>query len=60
MLGERNVWLAVAEELLDLYSLEELLEINDVEETEAVEYLLRIGRLVYPESVIRQVEKEGP
>ena len=50
--GEINIYADVAERLLELYEPDELLEVNNLEETEVVELLLRLGRLESPETIV--------
>lgn len=46
----------LAEFLLDMYDLEDLLELNDLTEIEVVSYLLEAGLLGEPASVIQEYE----
>lgn len=59
MFGEDQVFADIAEELLELYDLEEILELNDVTHEELIETLLRLGRISYPETVVQRMEESS-
>lgn len=56
MFGDNENTHNLAEFLLDMYDLEDLLELNDLTEIEVVSYLLEAGLLGEPASVIQEYE----
>lgn len=56
MFGDNENTHNLAEFLLDMYDLEDLLELNDLTEIEVVSYLLEVGLLGEPASVIQEYE----
>lgn len=48
----------LADELLSQFTLEEILEMNDIEETESLLILLERGLISQPEHILRQYELE--
>jgi hypothetical protein len=58
MFGDNDNTHELADLLLDLYSLEELLELNDMTEIELVAHLLEAGLLGEPSSIIETYETQ--
>lgn len=48
----------LAEELLSLFELEDILEMNDLEEVEVLSILISSGLIGQPEHIIEQFEEE--
>lgn len=59
MFGENHVIANLAEELLRSFTLEELLEMNDLTEEFVVEYLIAGGQIAEPERIIARFEGES-
>jgi len=49
MFGDTERYRRIAEELLEDYSLEDILELNDLSEVEVLEYLIGAGLIYEPE-----------
>lgn len=59
MFGENPVIANLAEELLRGFTLEELLEMNDLTEEFVLEYLIVGGHIAEPERIIARFEGES-
>lgn len=57
MFGDNENTRNLAEFLLEVYSLEELLDLNDMTETELVTHLLEAGLLGEPAAIIEEYEE---
>lgn len=49
----------LAEALLEMFSLPELLELNDITEEDVLELLIREGRMSQPEHIVLEYEEES-
>jgi hypothetical protein len=58
MFGDNERTHELVEFLLELYSLEELLEMNDLSPEEVLAHLLEAGLLIEPRSVVEAYEED--
>lgn len=58
MFGDTEVFTEIAERLLEMYDLEDILEMNNLTSEDALAILIEGGFIGHPESIIRELEQE--